>query len=430
MMIRIKKKNIIMLIELLAIAEPAYISYQYAYMNALWHMLVLTCMTYLLVEIINKNLELRKTINILIPVMIFITITASTFLNAGEISQSVFRMIYYSYSVTLSAVNLMDVENREDFVRLSRNILLLLILINYITIVRYPEGMYATLKLSGGYEYRHWFLGFKNGIGKYCIMLIALCFFCQVLRQTFLNTGITVLAIVISALSVAKIQSGSGMIGIFITVVLVFFVNINATRYLKIFRMRNLALVVLFMFFSIVISGQMFNNAAFSYIVEKVLGRSGTLRSRIYIWANVLKIIRKNFLIGVGVRSGNEFVRLIGVGYSASDAHNFYLEFFMEGGLICFIFLIIFLFRIIRILDANRNNRLAQALSAGLFALMIVFITENCNNYFLWLFLGICMNYSMQRNDSKKTVVSEEKSEGGSFHAAEPEEELFIQDLL
>ena len=415
-----------MLIELLAIAEPAYISYQ----NAIWHMLVLTCMTYLMIEIINKNLDIRKTINIMIPVMIFITIAASTFLNSGEVSQSVFRMIYYSYSVTLSAVNLMDAENREDFVRLSRNVLLLLVLVNYYTIVRYPDGMYATLKLSGGYEYRHWFLGFKNGVGKYCIMLIALCFFCQILHQTFFNTIITVLSIVISALSVTKIQSGSGIIGIFVTVVLVFFANINVTRYLKILRMRNLSLVVLFMFFSIVVTGQMFNNSAFSYVVEKVLRRSSTLRSRIYIWASVLRIIRENLLIGVGVRSGNDFVRMIGVGYSASDAHNFYLEFFMEGGVVCFFFLIIFLFRIVRILDVNRNNRLSQALSAGLFALMIVFITENCNNYFLWLFLGICMNYSMQGAYIKKEEVPEEESEGGSFHAAEPEEELFIQDLL
>lgn len=391
---KIHKISILRLLEVLAIAEPPCMIEINKYIHDAWRLLFYLCLFLVFIEVIKTGITTKMLSDIWLPLAIYTVILFSTVIHKGENKEALMRMITYCYCVILISL-CRKKGNLIEILKILRNVLLILIILNFISIVVFPKGMYQRIKLDERVDTRYWFLGFKNGIGKYCIFSIVTCFAYQSLLPT--NKGIiaTILAVITSVGSTVLIHSGSGIVGVVLLTLGCIYIKSKSIRRLRldsVLRGKKLAWIVVFLFITIVISDILLTNVLVQQFVTNILGKTITFTGRTDIWSRVLTIIQKNWLLGIGVQPGNKIVEMISLHSHATDAHDYYLEFFMEGGIFSFALIILFLRKIVIYLNKYKHNNVSKIFTVCLFTLMIVLLVENCNNVFLWLYYGLCMN--------------------------------------
>lgn len=105
-------------------------------------------------------------------------------------------------------------------------------------------------------------------------------------------------------------------------------------------------LIILFIFALLLIMGINIQTLFFGLFEILGKGENGiSLNSRTYIWGHALKIIKENFLFGIGVLSEYEISNF--ALYGASHAHNIILELMLRTGflgLICYLFYMLYPF--------------------------------------------------------------------------------------
>ena len=261
---------------------------------------------------------------------------------------------------------------------------------NYISVLTHPDGLYGLSRANGTFEYRYWFLGFKSGIGKYALVLITFSSMYCYLTQKKSAVIVLFISIVTSILTSIGIKSSSGLATTVMLALLLLVIHFTRNREIPWFRMRNLGMVVVVLFATMVLSQVLLSNKLVVYIINELLGETLTLSSRTPIWERVLEIIWENPITGVGYLGSAGNVELIGISLDAVDAHNLYLEYVLEGGMIAGVFLICMFTQIICVLDKNHCSINIRILSAGLFCILIMFLFENTSINMLWIYFAIC----------------------------------------
>ena len=232
-----------------------------------------------------------------------------------------------------------NLEKIDRILRIWKNILTILVLIDFLTIVMFPNGMYN----DGLYDL-NWFLGYKTA--RFALEL-PLCTLSAYLEEKYTDkVGVkTYILIFISSFCTMKSQAVASTVCMVLYGIAMFLfdasknVKHKKTTFYKLFNFKTVIPVYLISVIA-VIGIQHFG--VVQYIVVNWLKKDPTLTTRTIIWdAIILKLIKRPF-IGYGILNQQDYIKIT-LNSFATSAHNLVLAILMAGGLlggIIYIFII------------------------------------------------------------------------------------------
>lgn len=267
-----------------------------------------------------------------------------------------------------------------------------LIIINFLTIILFPHGLYSTGLI--GETTQNWFLGFKNTQVIYLLPFIALSEMMLKRRDRVIYVyGIYFLALI----SAVLIQSGTTLVGIITFEVIC---HIVANRKLShLLSTRVYFWISLLLFISIPILRL---QEIFSFVIVKWLHKSVNLTGRTYIWDQTLLYVRHHPLLGWGYQTPT-FRNMMYNANSLVSAHNQMLEYLFEGGAVLLCLYVYILYKIARRIDAVQgvNWGICSALFIATQVLLITEVHVEIAFYIVYFIMWhFCRINEVHRNDA------------------------------
>ena len=269
----------------------------------------------------------------------------------------------------------------------------LLVLINFFTLVFFPDGMYVNER--GWTEC--YFLGYKN---DQIFEFLPAIFFAGIISYSndkkyhiFFHS----LLIVILMSCLLNHSTTSLVVTGILTVLYFVYINREIPKWVNI---RNL--FFLFLILSIFFVIWVLNDSLTDYTssISEYAGKDiDTIQERGLIWVEALGYIIKRPIIGSGVITFglNSF-------YEYGQAHNQYLDTFVIGGLLLFS---VFVLQVITISGKLKKNEKIQLYNVALFTFLgyfIEFMAEGRRNNYLWFIVLIAAYHipKIIKNNRKK----------------------------
>lgn len=323
----------------------------------------------------------KKLSKLSIYIIIFeVIIIVSTIINDGSLKSCILDAIQ-----TIVLCMLVDYGIKYNKKALLKGLLLifeLLITINLITIILYPNGMYIN-PISGYKE--NWFLGFDNSHIVYIMLGITISVIYSYIYYKKL-TFRTYYLVFISIITIIIRWTATGVVGIgllFIYLILRAIIN-----KFKFFNIKNYSLITLISFLGIVIFRV---QNYFSYLIVDVLKKDLTFTGRTYIWDKTIYFIKQFPYIGCGYLDGllRQYKYHI---WGAVHAHNQILEIFYLGGITLSIVTIIIVIFMIKKLLQYRTYKVTKFVSWIIFIFMIMMLTEVYSSDKIFLLVTLAYN--------------------------------------
>lgn len=274
----------------------------------------------------------------------------------------------------------------------------LFVLINFATIILFPQGMYEFNTFTQNY-----FLGYRNN----SIMLIFPAIIFSIVRSLRKYNKLTLSSFVITAVSFATVIlafSATSVIGMTVFILFLLLALINKMpNFLNI--ITYLAINIAYFFGVIILRLQ----EAFAFIIVDMLGRDLTFTGRTKIWDCALAAFAKSPVFGVGEIENQASRDLIG----ATHAHNYYLDLLYKSGLPGFlIFFAILIICGVALYRNRKNGKIPFVVSGAICAFMIMLQSEayyNIYYFFSILTLAAFIPYALPKKDEDGNFIFEEK---------------------
>ena len=253
-----------------------------------------------------------------------------------------------------------------------------LVYINAILLVLYPEGLWIDPDWEGRGSPVRYLFGNQNQTGFVCFLAIATqCLYSFAYKRGYFNL---VLLTLCSLASVLFLKSMTSAIGIFLI-----------TGYMichRLFKQPKAWLIVFFtlyilMFIFIVWYGNDIEQIKWATsFVENTLSKDTTFSKRTVIWANAVDLIKESPLLGYGVQTpewNDDHLE-------GSGAHNLWVMLLLNGGFVCCLsFLFIVLYAIREALTKQSKVTSAAVMSLCILFVMAFFEAYNIIYFFLYL---------------------------------------------
>lgn len=274
----------------------------------------------------------------------------------------------------------------------------LFVLINFATIILFPQGMYEFNNYTQNY-----FLGYRNN----SIMLFFPAIIFSIVRSLRKYNKLTLSSFVITAVSFATVIlafSATSVIGMTVFILFLLLALINKMpNFLNI--ITYLAINIAYFFGVIILRLQ----EAFAFIIVDMLGRDLTFTGRTKIWDCALAAFAKSPVFGVGEIENQASRDLIG----ATHAHNYYLDLLYKSGLPGFlIFFAILIICGVALYRNRKNGKIPFIVSGAICAFMIMLQSEayyNIYYFFSILTLAAFIPYALPKKDEDGNFIFEEK---------------------
>lgn len=290
---------------------------------------------------------------------------------------------YHSFASCIAIICLTEVEhNRLDqLLRTSLLCLKVLIYLNFICMLLYPNGMYFSI--SNGYQL-NWLLGYKSSFQYY--LLPAVCF--EWLTKCYHRNKVSsYLFLAICFAEVLLSQNAMLLAGLVILYVILIF---RMYRFVKIFNFWiYCALALVFNVLFVSLTELVLNNGFINYVIVTLLHKTLTLSTRAsIIWPTTIQYIAKSPLFGYGVWSSDERISMYQNVAGAIHAHNQLLEVLFIGGIVLMSIYVTFHIIVGRKLSKFKHTFPVQVISAVLFILYIMTTFEiflRQSGSFIWI---------------------------------------------
>lgn len=389
------KNKVVLVLLLFPFLEARGISAMSVYLGGIWGSISLINTILRIISIIVLLFVLiiyYKKINFLIlPVYIYIFYTISRdFLNNYEISNNIKSLAYWSIFIFFMDWLIRNKMAKEFFGAVSF-ILFVEIIINFITIIIYPNGMYIDER---GWIY-NWFLGYKNLhiYDQIPYVCVAGLYYYISLGKLPLRYWISLIIIIIS--SILCKSSTSAFILIMMTVLMfLYYIKKKCTKF---------NIIILFTCFSIVallFIGFQFNEK-FADIIFAIFKKDATFTNRTAIWSKSLQIFLNNKLLGVGNGGYNLYI----VNMYVTQSHDMYLDILFTGGIIGYI-LYTFMIIIAGIKSFKYKDKFSITILTicmiGYFTLFIFEAKRDFNLFYIVLLLFLYGEYYQECTINKK----------------------------
>lgn len=353
-------KKLLYIIMLVPFFVPRYFLYGPSnYSKQFNIMLIVTATISLLLTVKNRKISL----NVIYLIIFLIFLLIPTIIYNGDINT--YLTIFLNSAALTLLINYMSEKDCEVFYLSFNNLLVILILINFVSILLFPSGLYID---NNGYK-DNWFLGFKNIHILFIMPAIIVNIISSYLKKgklTFSNY----LFIFICLISLILSNSSTSILGIFILFIYLILKNlINRFNFINV---KTLTITYLMTFFGVIIFKI---QNALSFIFVDILHKDLTFTGRTKVWADAIDLIGQRPLLGYGMEY--RFIRLTrSPDFPVYHAHNEMLEIVYKTGLFGFISFIVFFIESVKKLYVNRDNEIVKILTFILFVFLIMMLTE------------------------------------------------------
>lgn len=253
--------------------------------------------------------------------------------------------------------------------------LLLLVLINGICMILYPDGMYLSLGVEN-YS-ANWFLGYKSSFQYYFLPLLC----CALIRiRNKRHFFFSIVTLVIIHVETICSQNKMLLVGLLLIDIFLCFYLIKRDTVFNAYILALVAGITHFLFICVPIS----NLKILSFIINELLHKN-IIKGRAYIWNITIKWIKKAPIIGYGWIDSNIRYGMYG---RVSHAHNQFLEFLFQGGIVLFIIYILLIGFVSYKLHATKELYSSYVFMIILFGLYIMTIVEIFSRFIgagIWL---------------------------------------------
>ena len=386
--ITLKNKRLAFTLGLLAISMPAYLSTKYPILHRMWLAFFLGCFAIVMYNLITHITKEDLSVVIFL-FLLYVCLLISTVLSHGLVSNALWKFLYRSYAIAFTLLCIK--KDKWLFIKCFRDVIFVLIALNMISIILYPNGLYYVRWLNGHQDWRYWFLGFKNSNEKFTLMAIMLSGIYFNYTNRLRDKSILYATILISFASARAVKSTGGLVTSLLMSICVIIVTHKKGNKATLFRMRNYSIAVLALFVLSVLTDILLFNETVRHLLTDIIGEGTSVYTRVRIWRSVLNIVTSSPILGIGTQGSQYNASLIGVTQNTVDAHNFYLEILLEGGIIAFIVMTLMFLKMTLSLDRTRAEKSTRILAFGLFTLMALFLVENTGNHLLWIFFAMCL---------------------------------------
>lgn len=311
-------------------------------------------------------------------VIMFSTISIlSTLINSGEIRTAIMESLQLIAIVL--AGDILARKSLKEYISVVYPVFFLLIFINFITMIIFPEGMYSR-RMQGAYVWvsnNNWYLGLENGMTAYLVPTLALSYINMFINRKKKDYILAVFVTFICLYTPIIRNKGSMFIciSLFICVCcLVYFKMLPSFINAKTYFILNIIFYLLIIVFNSL-------NANVISFADALLNRE-TLAVRAIIWDKTMNLIKERPLLGYGYE----------LGYTVSDklkydsSHNEYLWVLYRGGLLQFLSFILFIICCAKNLFQKNDYAAVKVVSASFFVLLLMWQTESIMNNALMLY--------------------------------------------
>ena len=210
-------------------------------------------------------------------------------------------------------------------------VFLLLTLADLISMVVWPDGMYA-----GTFVRNNWFLGYKTVRLNYTFSLLMLYAYMELLEKRTLTLRFLWLSILVSVDAVLSNGSGAAAaVTVFsLTMLLAFFHadrRTDSSLREAAMRILNMPAAVMTIWTGIFLAVVFGSDTPVIRSVIQRLGKDFSYGERVTAWTRILSAIRGHWLMGIGMQGRNRLMLLTG---GFSNAHNTLFTYWLTGGLI------------------------------------------------------------------------------------------------
>ena len=195
------------------------------------------------------------------------------------------------------------------------------VILNFLSVVLFPGGMYATEKYTQNY-----FLSYRTAWLTAYLLALTTVLLWNENAHTHASKRFSAAVIIAAAVSMVMQWTATGLFCFTLAGCVLAVYTYRKRRSIKI---QWLILIEAIVFWIVVIARLM---DMFSFLLVNVLKKDLTLTFRTRIWDNALNSIQKNFLFGVGRLSTEQMRQYLGFG--ASHPHNNYLAVLMCFGIV------------------------------------------------------------------------------------------------
>ena len=250
------------------------------------------------------------------------------------------------------------------------------------------------LFLRSGDENEMFFISGKNGLSIFLVPGAFFILFQAIERYGKLRWTSTV-GLGLCLLSVIVGSSGTGVVVTAVAAILLLLaVKFKPPKWVYI-------AVILAIYAILILFSEALLESKFWLSFTELLGKDGTLTSRMSIWKTVKRYIGRYWLIGVGRGARIRYINSLGMYRFNYEAHNFVLEILLESGVIGLLLYGTLFFYTIRHL--NMNDLKQRMVFVALCVLLVNGLTESTlNSYFVTLMLGIACRYAAENRRNLK----------------------------
>lgn len=385
--LKIRKSELLTFLLLLPLYRPPYLAIEsFSFLDAFFVYGKVLSFIITLIVYVKKKIKRCKKLNRIYALEIagylcfFICLFLSGVINnnMSEIGSAFLPVI----TVILLFMSYID-DDVTKMLNPLRMILYVYVMINLITILMFPNGLYtAGVNEMSTRAECGWFLGYRNPQIRILLPAVSISFICDIIKYNRIKLKSLIL-LFSALLTVILIKSSTAMIG-FTIFILIYFIRLKWNIKVKPiwFLLYNIV------FFVGIILLRLQNSISF-FIVD-ILHKDLTFTGRTYIWDQAILMFMKNPIFGNGATEfpiGNYFV--------ATHPHNFMLYLLVKSGLIGFILFAVSAVICAKHLEKFQENKVAQVLIMEYCAFFSMTVTESMTEaIFFWLviIMGICVD--------------------------------------
>lgn len=243
------------------------------------------------------------------------------------------------------------------------------ILVNTISTIAFPAGLYDTVSISGIFrEEASYFLGHKNNVLNYMMPgILCICYknYLQY-KKIRLFTWIYVAGVYCCCMIGQSVTSTIA----FSVVVLSLILSRKElfSRFINIYT----ALLLNFLFFIFIVVLRM--QERFSYFLISLVGKGLDMNGRTYIWDKGLVGILQHPFVGHGIEPTDNILSSFLI--NNDSFHNLILDYLYEGGIIGLLIFILLFFFLARKIDQYDDIQIKNLCNSVIFSISIIWLLQ------------------------------------------------------
>lgn len=288
----------------------------------------------------------------------------------------------FIYSFTIISVALMFFYEKnkhvKDMVNGLATVMELLVIINLLTIVLVPDGLYTYETNVGWRSNDVWFFGLRNSHSTFLYLACFASTLDYFINERESKKVICVLTHIVAVITVLLLDSGGGIVSFSAYFIMLFLLIRKRKTNLKSFVLKiNIVIIVniaIFIFLSFFAADTNVANI-FEIIGEQ---RVYTMGRRLSIWSAVWEHIMDSPIFGTGFVKAENLTWLTRLAAGATTSHNSMIDICFRGGYVTFIIYCIMLITSGSYIDKNEdiNYKFKNYIAISWFTILLLLQSE------------------------------------------------------